>query len=222
MAKRTALPCSIEGCERLIVARKLCGAHYRRWHLYGDPLAGGPFQPQNATRLCSIDGCGRPHYGHGLCSAHEQRRRRHGAPEAGRGSVALGIAPRVSPCTADQCTEMAASRGLCWSHLNRERYRADPGAWSGYAHTRRARKRGATTEQFSPADIFERDRWICGLCRKKIRKDLAWPDRRSASLDHIVPLSEGGDHSRANTQASHLRCNLRKGIGGSQQLSLIG
>lgn len=39
MAKRI---CSIEACERPYVARDLCGAHYRRWLTYGDPLGSAP------------------------------------------------------------------------------------------------------------------------------------------------------------------------------------
>jgi 5-methylcytosine-specific restriction endonuclease McrA len=33
----------------------------------------------------------------------------------------------------------------------------------------------------------------------------------SASVDHIIPLVLGGEHSMANVQAAHLVCNLRKG-----------
>jgi 5-methylcytosine-specific restriction endonuclease McrA len=44
------------------------------------------------------------------------------------------------------------------------------------------------------------------------------------SLDHVIPLSLGGDHSMANTQAAHLDCNTRKQAGslGPEQLRLIG
>ncbi|MCW2898498.1 MAG: hypothetical protein JWO67_763 [Streptosporangiaceae bacterium] len=222
MPKRTARPCSIDDCDRLVVARALCGAHYRRWHLYGDPLGGGPFQPGSPSKLCRVDGCGRVHFARGLCSPHGRREQRHGNPEGGRGGAVLGIASRVQPCSIDDCEGLSQSRGLCWSHLNRQRYRENPKAWAAYNHERRARLRGAEVESFTPAEVFERDRWICGLCRRKIRKDLRWPDPRSASLDHVVPLVDGGAHTRANTQASHLDCNLRKGTGGSQQLSLIG
>jgi 5-methylcytosine-specific restriction endonuclease McrA len=222
MAERTARPCSIEACGRLVVARGWCGAHYRRWHLYGDPLGGGPFQPSNASKVCRIDGCGRVHFARGLCHPHDKRDRQHGDPEGGRGGIALGIPSRVTLCLTDECGEPSRARGLCWSHLNRERYRENPEAWAGYNHERRARLRGTESEKFTPAEIYERDRWTCGLCRKKIRKELRWPHLRSASLDHVLPLSEGGSHTRANAQAAHLGCNLRKGTGGSQQLSLIG
>lgn len=36
--------CSIDGCERTVVARSWCNRHYRRWIRHGDPLAGGSYQ----------------------------------------------------------------------------------------------------------------------------------------------------------------------------------
>lgn len=75
------------------------------------------------------------------------------------------------------------------------------------------------------AEIFERDGWCCGLCDLVVDKDLAWPDPMSKSLDHIVPLSCGGDHVRANVQLAHMTCNVRKNAGyieTGEQLMLIG
>jgi hypothetical protein len=40
--KRT---CSLDECSRPLLARGWCGAHYRRWHKYGDPLALAPRKP---------------------------------------------------------------------------------------------------------------------------------------------------------------------------------
>jgi hypothetical protein len=34
--------CSLAGCERPAKGRGLCTRHYRRWQLYGDPLAYAP------------------------------------------------------------------------------------------------------------------------------------------------------------------------------------
>lgn len=34
--------CSVEDCTRPLMARGWCGAHYRRWHRYGDPEAVAP------------------------------------------------------------------------------------------------------------------------------------------------------------------------------------
>lgn len=88
----------------------------------------------------------------------------------------------------------------------------------------RARKRHARTEVFRHEDVFDRDGWRCGLCGKKINRDLVFPHPKSVSLDHVIPLSLGGEHSMANTQAAHLDCNTRKNAGsiGPEQLRLIG
>jgi 5-methylcytosine-specific restriction endonuclease McrA len=79
------------------------------------------------------------------------------------------------------------------------------------AHARRVRKEAGQVERFASREVFERDGWLCGLCHLPIDPGLKWPDPQSASLDHILSLAAGGEHTRANTQAAHLRCNVRKG-----------
>lgn len=78
-------------------------------------------------------------------------------------------------------------------------------------------------ENFTHEEIFKRDGWLCGHCRKKIDRHLGYPHPQSASLDHVVPLAEGGEHTRANVRAAHLYCNVSRGHrGGGEQLALIG
>jgi 5-methylcytosine-specific restriction endonuclease McrA len=76
---------------------------------------------------------------------------------------------------------------------------------------RRAQKAGVYSEKFHHVEVYERDGWICGLCGVPVDQDRRYPDISSASLDHIVPLSYGGPHTRDNTQLAHLGCNLTKG-----------
>lgn len=68
-----------------------------------------------------------------------------------------------------------------------------------------------TGEAFAPADVHVRDGWICQLCHELIDQAIAWPDPKSPSLDHIIPLSKGGEHSMSNVQSAHLGCNSSKG-----------
>jgi 5-methylcytosine-specific restriction endonuclease McrA len=75
---------------------------------------------------------------------------------------------------------------------------------------RRMRVRAATVEDFAPREVYERDGWMCQLCRLPIDPRIAWPDSMSPSVDHRVPLAKGGEHSMANAQAAHLGCNSRK------------
>jgi hypothetical protein len=78
------------------------------------------------------------------------------------------------------------------------------------AHLRRAVKRNAEAENFLRSEIYNRDGWICGICGKPVDSSLNWPDPMSVSLDHIVPVTKGGGHTRANTQCAHFGCNSSK------------
>jgi 5-methylcytosine-specific restriction endonuclease McrA len=87
----------------------------------------------------------------------------------------------------------------------------------------RSQRRAETWDGVTPAQIFERDRWHCGICGKRIGKSFKYPHPRSKSIDHIVPLSEGGDDTAANKRAAHLECNRRRmNRGGGEQLAMIG
>lgn len=83
---------------------------------------------------------------------------------------------------------------------------------SAARHARRVRVEAATVERFDPREVFDRDGWRCGLCGEAIDPGRRWPDPMAVSLDHVVPLAAGGDHSRANTQAAHWICNVKKGV----------
>lgn len=58
--------------------------------------------------------------------------------------------------------------------------------------------------------IYERDRWRCQLCGRKVNPDIQVPHPRAATLDHIVPVSRGGSHDEANLQLAHFGCNSKK------------
>lgn len=69
--------------------------------------------------------------------------------------------------------------------------------------TRRARELGHFVERVYRSVVWTRDGGICHIC--ELPADVAkW------HLDHIVPLSKGGEHSYANTAVSHPRCNQVK------------
>jgi len=77
-------------------------------------------------------------------------------------------------------------------------------------HKRRMLVNYVTVELVDNETVFERDGWVCKLCGGQIDRNTKWPDPWSASVDHIVPLSRGGNHSYANVQCAHLRCNCQK------------
>ena len=86
----------------------------------------------------------------------------------------------------------------------------------------RARLRGVTVERVDPIRVFERDGWRCHLCHKITDKKLRGLNKpASPELDHIVPLSKGGEHSYANTACSCRKCNIKKGATVIGQPSLL-
>ena len=89
-------------------------------------------------------------------------------------------------------------------------------------HKRRSAKYGAGYECFPASEIYERDGWRCGICTKRVRPSRFKRDPDGPSLDHMIPLSLGGTHSRANVRLTHLRCNNARGVRGDVQLLLLG
>lgn len=90
-----------------------------------------------------------------------------------------------------------------------------------YAHPRAASKASTrarkvkvrlTWDGVTDRQIFERDGWKCQVpgCGQRLRRDLAWPDPLSPSIDHIVPLSLGGTDTAPNKRAAHLTCNISR------------
>lgn len=76
----------------------------------------------------------------------------------------------------------------------------------------RARRKGSCYESVDPFKVFERDGWRCHLCGCKTHKAKRGSIHPKApELDHIIPLSKGGDHSYTNTACSCRACNHAKG-----------
>jgi 5-methylcytosine-specific restriction endonuclease McrA len=183
--------------------------HYQRQRVTGTTdLIAKPSMPPRPRRIgveaCAVDGCEKMIKARDWCAAHYSRWQRHGSPIAQvRGEVVDG-ARRCPDCRQVVALEdwyvrpsgRAEKCRNCFAEWNRDR-----------GHRRRAT---ATGPRFTRREVLERDGWVCQLCASDIDRDLSHPHPMSATLDHIIPVSRGGEHSLENTQAAHRICNMRK------------
>lgn len=81
----------------------------------------------------------------------------------------------------------------------------------------------AFVETVKPFKVFDRDKWRCQLCGCKTPKNRRNTIYDNApELDHIIPLSKGGDHSYLNTQCACRRCNGLKSNHPRGQMLMFG
>lgn len=89
---------------------------------------------------------------------------------------------------------------------------------------RRATLKNAYVADVNRKDIYERDGWCCQLCGKAVKRDAEVPHPKAPTIDHIIPLADGGTHEPKNAQLAHFLCNAIKGAGvpaSGDQLRLI-
>ena len=80
----------------------------------------------------------------------------------------------------------------------RQQSRPDQHGWAEATY-RKARKKIFATQS------------VCAICGRPVNFDLKFPDPWSATVDHIIPISKGGNPADiANMQLAHLQCNRLK------------
>ena len=75
---------------------------------------------------------------------------------------------------------------------------------------RREKIRGVFVAPVSRVEVYNRDNWVCGICKKPVDKKLSFPHPMSPSLDHVIPIARGGTHEPDNVQLAHFICNSYK------------
>lgn len=97
----------------------------------------------------------------------------------------------------------------CKMEMRREAKKNSP---SYHASRLRRRKtfRNNRIETVNPSVVFQRSSYKCELCGKKINMKHKFPHPQSPTIDHIVPISLGGEHSYRNVRAAHMICNSNR------------
>lgn len=153
----------------------------------------------HASKFCPGPECGAAWHGHDGRSKREaaQRRRERLAEKASRDrgqglTFACGTCPR---CEASFVVPPWQVFGSFCSKACRNKAKG-----KGRCSRRKSLPKAIRTA------IFERDDWTCQLCHLPIDPDEPLGNF-SASIDHIIPVANGGTDDVANLQAAHRWCN---------------
>ncbi len=178
-------------------------------------------------RICAECGCAfgtRPAHGSQICTACQRRAwRRLGRAHKGQDLViraAMTPPPVIRQLIALSNRRAAPSpslyiAGSCRG-CGRPFVSRRPTQWCSSDCRRRDRpqKRGRVRGAYSRRAIFERDRWTCRLCGKRVKRTAKVPDPKAPVIDHIVPLAAGPDLGGVdapwNVQCAHFLCNSIK------------
>lgn len=194
-------------------ARKRSTARYRRRTGSKVPdsreceICSTTFKPLTGMHIYCSEKCStraqrlakNPHY-----QSREEARRR-------RADILPGWQSFISACTVCMAMFMSdhPSQITCSEECKKENKRRRAKLKSD---RRRARMHGVEYEPIERTKVFERDEWNCGICGESIDPELKYPDHMSASVDHIIPVSEGGAHAMDNVHATHWICNVHRGV----------
>jgi 5-methylcytosine-specific restriction endonuclease McrA len=69
---------------------------------------------------------------------------------------------------------------------------------------RRERLQMVRRASYDRYEIFERDGWRCWICGEAVTEE-------DASIDHVVPIAQGGADAPDNLRTAHRDCNSRRG-----------
>lgn len=92
-------------------------------------------------------------------------------------------------------------------------------------NNRRKNNKRRTTRvgvRYTLTEIGDRDGWKCHLCRKAVDKTLPGTAQMGPTIDHLIPISAGGEDSEPNVALAHRKCNCARGAKGAAQLRLTG
>lgn len=96
-----------------------------------------------------------------------------------------------------------------------------PNYFKDLAQDNRAMRHQRFVESINRSEVYLRDHFCCQLCGKPMLME-AHPPKHSKSdccetkcflaptIDHIIPLANGGWHEMSNVQSAHFICNSKK------------
>lgn len=195
--------CEILGCELPVHSQGWCKKHYDSWKNHRDPL-------WERSTTCKVDGCDRSRKsGKGYCDEHYRERKQRWDQESYRRHKESRLARERE---RRQLPEVKA-RKAAYSKVYAPRWRAENNERAKAAFRRDAWKRrsielnavGFCTEAqwLARLDFYGHCCYLCGC---------DWDALLSfdKTVDHVIPLSQGGTEWPSNLRPACRSCNSSK------------
>lgn len=215
--------CSIDGCKRKIHVKDMCNQHYIMWKKHGDPLAGAFRIPHkkaidhgDGTRTCT------------KCEIRLPVNSFHKDKQASDGLRAMCKKCRIENVKDwyDKNRVRQANRELVRRRSNPEKYvkkEADRyerdkekrvSLATEHSHLRRARRKERYSERgISKSALRKLHGTKCYYCQVEMDFSVGIGrkfNRLMATIEHIIPLAKGGEHTFENTVLACRHCNISK------------
>lgn len=216
--------CTVNECTKKILAKEMCNAHYTMFRLHGDPLAGAyrmPFKKAidhgDGTRTCT------------RCAERLPRTSFHKDKSASDGLRAMCKKCRIENVKGwyreniDERRIKQTSRRRENVEVERqrdnERYVRDRekriALATEHSHRRKARKLNTVVEKgISVLSLKKKHGTKCYYCKKEMdfKKGVGRKfNNDMATIEHLTPLSRGGEHTFENTVLACRFCNISRG-----------
>lgn len=208
--------CTVDGCDRPLRARGMCGSHYNQTYQKG----------RHPKQVVPCAACGKlvEKYPSGKRKATCSQRCRYVITygrDISEGREVVGPVPKVSPPAKQSATPRLRFVGVACGWCG-ERFIFDlriTGTVARFCSRRcgkASHKQARGQFSISPVRrlaIYERDGWTCQLCGDPVDRALGPSDAWGATLDHIECQSWTlvPDHSEANLRLAHRMCNSVRG-----------
>lgn len=199
MTERTCQTCGVDITRRHANAKYCC------------KKCSKTMAQRTETRACELADCDQKLWARGLCLKHYNYRHqpdRHRKIEVQCSVCAMPLLRRVDNARMGKhCCSPECRRIRQWGENVRQVSAYD---WNVDAK-KRALSFGATViEDVDRATVMERDGWSCYQCAKPMSPNANPFSPDSATVDHVLALSLGGEHSMRNVRACCLACNCSK------------
>lgn len=161
---------------------------------------------------CSVVGCEEMIKARNLCRRHYAK-------------VTAFTDDQFRQCSVKGCRRVRASKqGLCCSHYTTQVYRKTNKGREYHrekSSQRRAKQRNAFVASVDMSAVFKLDGGCCYLCGKRCDPKAPLNHPRQPTIDHVIPLANGGTHEPSNVRLACRKCNCAKAHrGGGEQFAL--